>query len=123
MVTTAVTEQSTAASAFALVQQSGVSFRQGGTGPGCATLSFSAEVLAAGAGVMEVRAVLDGTIVASPGPVLFSQQDEAFRSRAFSFLFANVTPGPHRAEIQFRNVGDSGLVRVGQRTTMVQFTR
>jgi hypothetical protein len=72
---------------------------------------------------MEVRAVLDGGVEGAPGPILFAQQADAFNSRGFSFLFASVPPGQHRVEVQFRNVGENEFVRIGQRTTMVQFAK
>jgi hypothetical protein len=118
---TAAGEQSSVSSAFTPLQHSGISFQQGGLANGCVTVSFSAEVLAPGSGIMEVRAMLDGGIEASPGPLLMAQDDDAFRSRAFDFVFANVAPGAHRVELQIRNAGGSGFVRVGQRTTMVRF--
>src|SRR6185312_1195308 len=109
-VTTGVNEQSNGSSTFALVQQSGISFRQGGNTAGCVTLSVSAEVTAPGGSAMEMRAVLDSGVEASPGPVLFTEEDNAFHSRAFTFLFTNVAPGAHRVDIQFRNAGESGFV-------------
>jgi hypothetical protein len=80
-------------------------------------------VLAAGASIMEVRALLDNSGEAAPGPVFFSQDDHAFRSHAFNFLFVKVAPGAHRVEVQFRNAGKSGLVHVGHRTAMVHFAK
>jgi hypothetical protein len=121
--TTAAGEQSTASPAFAPVLHSGISFQQGGSAAGCVTLSLSAEAMAPGSSIMEVRAVLDGSVEASPGRVFFAQEDEALHMRGFNFLFANIAPGPHRLEIQFRNAGDEGFVRFGQRTIMVQFAR
>jgi hypothetical protein len=72
---------------------------------------------------MEVRAVIDDSIEAVPGPVYFAQADDVLRSHAFNFLFPNVAPGPHRVEVQFRSTGEPGTVRVGMRTTMVQYVR
>jgi hypothetical protein len=72
---------------------------------------------------MEVRAVIDGTVEAVPGPVYFTQDDERPRSHAFNFMFPNVEPGPHRVEVQFRSSGAPGAVRVGMRTTMVQYVK
>jgi hypothetical protein len=122
-VTTVADEQSSGSSAFALVQRSRISFQQGGSANGCVTLSFSAEVLAPGSSLMEVRAVLDGSVEAAPGPVRMAEGDDAFRSRALNFLFANIAPGAHRVELQFRNARESGFVRIGQRTTIVRFAR
>ncbi len=121
-VSTAVADHSTSSSEFSLIQQSGVSFNQGGAKNGCVTLSFSAEALAPGDALMEVRAVLDGNIEASPGAVYFAQGDDV-RTRTFNFVLASVAPGPHRIEMQFRNAGENGTVRLGNRTTMVQFAR
>jgi hypothetical protein len=35
----------------------------------------------------------------------------------------NVSPGAHRVEIQFRNAGATGTVKMGRRTTMLQYAR
>ena len=122
-VTTALGNQANTSSSFSPVRQSGVAFRQGGSGPGCVTVSFSAEVAAPGAALIELRAVLDGGVEASPGPVLFAEAAEGIASRAFNFVFPAVAPGAHRIELEFRNAGEPGVVRMGQRTTMVQFAR
>lgn len=122
-VITAAGEEGTSAPSFSAVPQSAISFHQGGTTNGCVNLSFSAEAMAPGESSMEVRAVLDGTIEASPGRVFFAQADDALHARAFSFLFPSVPPGPHRVEVTFRNAGGKGTVRVALRTTTVQFAR
>jgi hypothetical protein len=119
--TTTADEQSTSSSSFALVQRSGVSFQQAAAG--CVTVSFSAEAMAAGGAIMEVKAVLDGNSEASPGPVYFVQESDRLQARAFNFFFPNAAPGAHRVELQFRNVGQVGSVKLATRTTMVHFTR
>jgi hypothetical protein len=121
--TTAVSEHTTSSSAFTLVQQSGISFTQGGARKSCVMLSFTAEVLAQGDRLLELRAVLDGGVEASPGPVYFAQGDDVLRSRSFNFMFADVAPGPHRVELHFRNAGGSGAVKLGYRSAMLQFAR
>jgi hypothetical protein len=119
----ATAEHGTGSANFSSVAQSSVSFQQSGARGGCAALSFSAEVLAPGDTAMEVRAVLDGNVEATPGPVLFAQDTTGFQSRAFNFVFANLSPGAHRVEVQFRNAGANGTVRMGRRTTMIQYAR
>jgi hypothetical protein len=84
---------------------------------------FSAEALAPGATLMEVRAVIDDAVEAVPGRVYFAQGDDTLRAHAFNFLFPSVPPGPHRVEVHFRSIGEPGTVGVGLRTTMVQFVR
>jgi hypothetical protein len=122
-VTTAIDDDSTSSPSFLPIAQTGISFQQGGTTNGCVNLSFSAESLAPGATLMEVRAVLNGSVEASPGRVYFAQGDDVLRSHAFNFLFPNVPPGPHRVEVHFRSTGEPGTVRVGMRTTMVHYVR
>jgi hypothetical protein len=122
-VTTAIDDASTSSTSFAPIAQTAISFQQGGTTNGCVNLSFSAESLAPGATLMEVRAVLNGSIEGSPGRVYFAQGDDVLRAHAFNFLFPNVPPGPHRVEVHFRSIGEPGTVRVGMRTTMVQYAR
>jgi hypothetical protein len=122
-VTTALDDDHTASSVFAPIAQTGIAFQQGGTSSGCVNLSFSAESLAPGATLMEVRAVLNGDIEALPGRVYFAQGDDVLRSRSFNFMFADVAPGPHRVELHFRNAGGSGTVKLGYRSAMLQFAR
>jgi hypothetical protein len=119
----ATQDHSTSSSSFAPIAQTGISFQQGGAGDGCVNLLFSAEAVAPGATLMEVRALLDDTIEAVPGAVYFTQGDDVMRSRAFNFLFPQVAPGPHRVEVHFRSSGEPGTVRVGMRTTMLQHVR
>ena len=122
-VTTAGGDHGTSSETFSAIAHTGISFQQGGTTDGCVNLSFSAEALAPGATLMEVRAVLDDSVEASPGPVYFAREDDVLRSRAFNFLFPGVAPGPHRVEVHFRSTGEPGTVRIGTRTTMVQYVR
>jgi hypothetical protein len=44
-------------------------------------------------------------------------------ARSFTFVFPDVAPGWHRVELHFRNAGEGGSVRLGTRTTMVQFAK
>lgn len=120
-VSTTAAPQNTGASAFGVIQHSGISFEQ--AAPGCVTLSFTAEVDAPGESIMEVRAVLNGAVDAAPGPVCFSPREGVACARSFTFVFPNVDAGLHRIELQFRNAGKSGSVRVGLRTSMLQFAR
>jgi hypothetical protein len=121
--TSAGGDHSTSSSSFSPIAQSGISFQQGGGTDGCVNLLFSAEALAPGATLMEVRAVIDDSVEAVPGPIYFAQGDDVLRAHAFNFLFPSVPPGPHRVEVHFRSTGKPGTVRVGMRTTMVQFVR
>ena len=102
-----------------LLQQNGISFQQ--ALPGCVTLSFSAETTAANGALIELKAVLDGNSEASPWATFAGSEVDSVHTRTFNFLFASVSAGPHRIELQIRNAGESGAVKLGMRTSVVQF--
>jgi hypothetical protein len=120
-VVTATADRATNSANFSSVTGTSISFRQGGIRSGCVALSLSAEAVAPGHTAMEVRAVLNGGVEAAPGIVSFTRGDATFSPRSFTFVFTNVPPGSHQVEIQFRNAGAAGTVRVGRLTIRLQF--
>lgn len=115
---------STSSSVFGNVPRSGLNFTQGGAGPSCVIIRFSAVVFAPEKRVMDVRVLLDGR-VAQPGVVLFSgDDDEDFdgrwaRARSFEFFVPNVAPGQHAVRVQARSF-TGGPVYLNSRATVVQ---
>jgi hypothetical protein len=71
-------------------------------------VSFSAEVMAPGSAVMELRAVLDGRVEASPGPVLFAEAVEGVSSRAFNSVFRKSPPARIASSLSFAMPGIQG---------------
>jgi autotransporter adhesin len=117
----AVHHRSAASSTFGRVEQSGVSFIQGLHG--CAAATFTADIVLQGNAAIEIRAALDDGEYVSPWSSYAPASEEPEQPQTFSFLFANVAPGPHQIDLQFRNAGKSGVVRIGQRMTHVQYVR
>src|SRR5262245_27250624 len=74
-------------------------------------VSFAAEASVPGSTRMEVRAVLDGRIVAAPGAAIFSEDDgDGLRARSFDFVFPSAASGKHTVEIACRNSDEDGVV-------------
>lgn len=118
------TNASTSSSAFSNVPNTAVSFTQGTAG--CAQVIFAAESFAPGGGrLMGLRVVLDGATVASPGPVLFSGDDDEnnnghwARSRSFMFSFSNVAAGAHTITVQYRSYTAGSPVFIGRHSVAV----
>jgi hypothetical protein len=100
-------------------------FTQGGAGPGCVIVQFSATA-GRGKGVMYVRAVLDAEptqirTILLPGSVPFApfSADEFVSARAFNFSAPTVAPGTYTVRIQWRSF-PSGAVFMHERAVIVQ---
>ena len=84
-----------------------VSFEQGGTAPGCVLVHVS---IAGNIGSpFEIKAVLDGKRLGSPGPVANNESPQ--------FLFISVSPGLHSVEIEYRST--SGTTEIENRVLTV----
>ena len=109
----------TTSQAFVDVPGTLVTFTQGGAVKGCAIVTFSAVTDAPNPGGIQVRVLLDGTAVALPGQVSWTINDsESFAVRSFEFIFPNVAPGVHTANVQWAAFG-AGTITFAQRTLIV----
>jgi hypothetical protein len=111
---------SSSATTFTAIPGAVINFVQGGTGPSCVTVRFSAASSVVGGGVSRVQALLDNVTVAAPGQVQFSGENVGSVSHAFEFLFPSVAPGSHNVRIMFRVAVGSHTVFVDERTLVVQ---
>ncbi len=93
---------STNSTTFQPITDTSITFTQGGTGPSCVVVRFSAATSVVGGGVSRVQAVLDNVTMAEPGQVQFSGENVGSVSHAFEFLFPSVAPGSHNLRIMFR---------------------
>jgi len=116
----------TSSTGFVNIPNSVVSFAQGGTTNDCVIVTFTAEAIAPANRLMLVRSVLDSSVVAAPGGVQFTgDNDEDFdgrwaRSHAFTFVFPSVAPGLHNVKMQFRSPATFGNVYIHKHTVVVQ---
>ncbi len=116
----------TSSSSFVDVPNSTVTFGQGGTTSGCVIVTFTAEAFAPGNRLLQVRAILENSVVAAPGNVQFSGDDDEegddrwARSHAFTFIFPSVAPGLHNVRMQFRSPDIFGNVYIHKHTVVVQ---
>jgi hypothetical protein len=103
------------------VSETGLSFIQGGTRPGCAIITFSALSNAFPSGTtMVVEAHLDG-VPCQPSSAFFTSNPNP-TSNTMSYVCEDVTPGRHRVQMKYRTFG-AGTAFIFFRTTMVHFVR
>ena len=116
----------TSSSSFVDVPNSTVTFGQGGTTSGCVIVTFTAEAFAPSERLLQIRAILENSVVAAPGNVQFSGDDDEdsngrwARSHAFTFIFPSVAPGLHNVRMQFRSPDIFGRVFIHKHTVVVQ---
>jgi hypothetical protein len=102
---------------FGNIPEAVVSFTQGKAG--CVVVRFSAVTFTANDGV-KVRAVMDGHVQAVPPEVYYSTFNAGTAARSYDFVFANVAPGTHRINMQYRS-NDGDQVTIHEHTTIVQY--
>jgi hypothetical protein len=120
-VRTATTLDRTKSISFVNVPDTFIKFRVGGTGSSCVVVRYSAETDAlGGAGGMDVKLVLDGTIDALPGIIAWTHDHGGIglSVQSFEFIYPAVTPGTHTARLQWRST-DGRSVQLGSRTLTV----
>jgi len=98
--------------------QTRINFTQGGTGPSCVIVRFSAEAGAGPGPWLELRAVLDGVTVALPPAVRFGINEGSEVARSYDFIFPSVAPGMHTLQMQFRSSNGTSVF-ISDRTTIV----
>jgi hypothetical protein len=116
----------TSSQTFQNIPDNGLIFTQGGSGPGCVLIRYSADVFSSDTpdNVMVVRPLLDSATLATPSQVVFTADDDEdsdglfFRSRAFQFLFPAVAPGQHQIVMQWRSVGGTVINMHGRTMTV-----
>lgn len=117
-------EQSTTSTTFINVSETVLNFTQGGASPSCIVVEFSALAFAPGSNKMSVRALLNNTTTAEPGPMIFATNDNAAggqaQARAVNFVFPLISPGAQTLQMQFRSV-NGGAVRIGRHSTIVRY--
>ena len=117
---------STTSGSFVNVPNTAISFTQGGAGAGCVIATFTAESWAAASRLLLVRAKLDGSIVAQPGVIQFSGDDDEnnngrwARSHSTMFFFPAVAPGAHTMVIQYASANGGARVFIYKHTTAIQ---
>ena len=113
---------STNSNTFTSIPEAAITFTQGGTGPSCVVVRFSAASSVTGGGISRVIATLDNNdgAPAEPGQVQFSGANNGSVSHSFEFLFPSVAPGPHTLRMMFRVGNASSTVFVDERTIVVQ---
>ena len=103
---------------YANLAQTRVNFIQGGTGPSCVIVRFSAEAGAGPGPWLELRAVLDGVTVALPPTVRFGINEGSEVARSYDFIFPSVGPGNHTLQMQFRSSNGTSVF-ISNRSTIV----
>jgi hypothetical protein len=97
-------------------------FVQGGAGPSCVVVRFSAEAGASlSPNAVVVRARLDSVTSAVPDGVVFGVSEDYQVARSYEFIFPNVAPGRHVVKMQFRSA-NGGTVFIGIHSTIVLHT-
>jgi hypothetical protein len=113
----------TGSATYASVPSSRIAFTT--TAAGCVMIRFSAE--AAGgpiSNLLNVQALLDGTIVGSPPDTVFAgtanADDPTPAVRSMEYVFVKVPAGDHFIVMQFKEFG-GGLAQLGKRTMVLQY--
>jgi hypothetical protein len=105
-----------------VVPDTRVRFKQGGNNPSCVIVEFSANALASGAQLMQVRAVLDGTSTGvAPnvnGQILTTGDSGDSMRRLINVIFPSVAPGAHTIRMYFWSV-NGGTVELDFPWTIV----
>jgi hypothetical protein len=117
--------ESTSSQTYVNVDETNISFTQGGSSPSCVIVFFSAEANISGSDTtMVVRAEVDGeSFSCEPTGAFFLRSgatSEPVHANAMNFVCPDVDPGAHVVRIQFRRDG-TGSVTLGFRTTIVNF--
>lgn len=118
-------EATTTLKTFVNIPEASLGIVQGGTGPTCVIVEFSALAYAAGSDKMAVRALLNDTTTAQPGEMVIATNDNAANrqslARGANFVFALIEPGSHVLRMQYRSI-TGGAVKIGRHTTIVHTT-
>ena len=111
----------TTSTTFKLVQETRVTFTQGGANPSCVIVLFTGSAMTASNEYMQVIAVIDGiTECTPPGSVnnTLIADSLLFEARTMNFVCPNVAPGTHFVVIRFKS-GGGGNVALAHPTTSV----
>jgi len=117
-------DQMTGSNSYIDINETKVTFKQGGTRAGCVIVTFAAEARADTGVAMVVQAVLDG-VPCTPADVAFVPNSAAPASsavRSMTFVCLEVEPGNHAVQMQYHLSG-GGTIEVGARTTAVQYLK
>jgi hypothetical protein len=109
------------AETFGNIPEATVTFTQGGTGPSCVLVQFSAGTFQLGGDSVMVRAYLNNTTAAVPAEVQYSTDNgvaHASNASSYQFVFPSVAPGNHTLRMQYRSNGGDGVF-VHRHTTVV----
>jgi hypothetical protein len=113
---------STTSQIFQNLSEAQLVFVQGGAGPSCVVVRFSAEAGASPSpAAVVVRALLDSVTSAVPDGVTFGVFEEPPAARSYEFIFLNVAPGRHVVKMQFRSTNGSNVF-IGIHSTIVLHT-
>lgn len=117
---------STTSSNFVNVPNALISFTQGGAGNGCVIVTFNADAWAPSGRLLQVRTLLDGAVVAQPGLMQLSGDDDEnnngkwSRAHSATFILPSVAPGAHTIAVQYAS-GNSGFrVYLYKHSTVIQ---
>jgi len=110
-----------ASTTFGNLPHAAITFTQGGRRATCVVVQFSA-VAQSGVDRLEIRAVLDGNVIATPPTTDFASTTTPPAANSYSFVFASVEPGMHTVQMQYSSL-DGGVVTVKDHVTIVQFVK
>ena len=110
----------TTSQSYVDLPQARITFRQGGSGPSCVLVRFSAASNANRN--MGFRAMLDGTEAALPYEGQISDgADMGPNVHRFTFIFASVSAGNHTVQIQYQMTSQGGFADMNAHNTIVWF--
>jgi len=110
----------TTSTAFSNVPQTGISFVQGGAGPGCVIVTFTSVITTASTW-MHVKPTLDGNNPVDRGSGVWRVSVQ--ESRTAVFVFTNVAPGAHTIVMRFRSNNGGSNVTVYNRIVTVSYRK
>lgn len=118
-----LTGQGTFSTTFVDVINSPTSFRQKGSGPGCAILNFSAQAWPSGnTNLIYIQALLDGVTPSLAGEIQFNAGPETYSdAHSYNFVFPSVAPGLHVVKVQMRTLDAANTVFINDFSMVLNY--
>jgi hypothetical protein len=107
---------------FQKIASTSITFKIGGKGKSCVLVTYSAQLQASIPSELWLKVVLDGKMIAQPGPMVAESNGEGgvFKAHSFTWIFPAVSPGRRTVHVEFKS-SDGSVVSINQQTLVVQY--